>query len=145
MPAADVRAGVDWILSAWYDEIAALPPLAACPGEGEPDEEPAQLTPQDRAARIRLCARLLQRLEYLRPVPRGGGRVNTVIVNKHLTECGLHPMLMKEPNAAVGRDENELVEQVTEGLDRKAPTCAPWHPRPFLLFPILFYGGLHSH
>lgn len=118
MPAADVRAGLDWILRAWYDDIAALPPLVS--SQGEADKAPLQLGPQDRAQRIRICSQLLQRLDYLHPVPDGCGRVNIVIVNKHLTECGLHPMLMQDPNAAVGLDETELVEQVTRGLDRWA-------------------------
>ena len=157
-------------LQAWYDDIAALPPLVSSQGEvrqlrhffglflalflssittpravwctlltvlaywmliracnpdgiadsraHQADKAPLQLGPQDRAQRIRICSQLLQRLDYLHPVPDGCGRVNIVIVNKHLTECGLHPMLMQDPNAAVGLDETELVEQVTRGLDR---------------------------
>jgi hypothetical protein len=105
MSEADVRAGVEWILQAYYQEIAAAP----CSGT-----DPASV--EGREARVRVNARMFHRLDYLHPTQDGSGRVHILLLNKHLTECGLHPVIMHDPNFPIGASEDELTEAVCKGL-----------------------------
>ena len=105
MSEAEVRAGLEWILREYHREIAA----ESCSTTDASSEE-------GRAARVRVNARSLHRLDYLHATQDGSGRVHVALMNKHLTECGLHPVIMRDPNFPIGASEDELVEEVEKGL-----------------------------